>query len=115
MHRSTPRLVTLAGLALLGAVNLAGCGAASKIAQPAALNQAQSNDAASEVGTPMYADGRRAPCPRGSSRRGPLARLHPPSRPDECGGRARSSSRGVVDVRDPLVRRARHLQASMIR
>jgi hypothetical protein len=71
MHRSLPRLVTLAGLALLGAVGLAGCGAASKVTQPAPINQAQSNDAANQVGMLMVADGASSPVPSGLVAQGP--------------------------------------------
>jgi hypothetical protein len=70
MHRSLPRLVTLVGLALLGAVGLAGCGAASKVTQPA-LNQIHSNDAANQVGILMYADGAASPVPSGLVAQGP--------------------------------------------
>jgi hypothetical protein len=73
MHRSVPRLVMLAGLALLGAVGLAGCGAASKVTQPA-LNQAQSNDAANQVGMLMVADGASSPVPSALIAQGPATR-----------------------------------------
>jgi hypothetical protein len=63
--------VTLAGLALLGAVGLSGCGAAGKVTQPAAINQAQSNDAANQVGILMFADGSSSPVPAGLVAQGP--------------------------------------------
>jgi hypothetical protein len=71
MHRSTLRLAALAGLAMLGAFSLSGCGAASKIAQPAAISQAQSNDVAGQVGTLMFADGSSSPVPAGLIAQGP--------------------------------------------
>lgn len=63
MHRSIPRSVTLAGLFAFAALTVAGCSAANKATQPAPINQTQSNDVASQVGTLMFADGSSSPVP----------------------------------------------------
>lgn len=71
MHRSTRRLAALAGLAMLGAVSLTGCGLSNKITQPAAISQVQSSDVAGQVGTLMFSDGSSSPVPAGLIAQGP--------------------------------------------
>jgi hypothetical protein len=63
MHRKFPRVLALAGVAALGVLAVAGCGSASKIAQPAPLNLVQATDVASQVGTLVFADGASSPVP----------------------------------------------------